>query len=59
MKKSVVISPRANYTDRLTAAIGEVSADLFGYGVLHGQSNRSLRPLISVFYTGAATDSFM
>jgi hypothetical protein len=36
-------------TDRLSAAVGEASADFCGYKVLHGQCNRSQQPLISVF----------
>jgi hypothetical protein len=52
------LSPQAPYTDRATAAVGEVVPTFAGRGVLRGQRNGSPRPLISVFYTGAATSSF-
>jgi hypothetical protein len=38
--------------------VGEVSANFCGLRVLRGQRNEFRRPLISVFYTGAATFSF-
>jgi hypothetical protein len=43
------LSPQANYTDRATAAVGEVVPTFAGRGVLRGQCNGSPRPLISVF----------
>jgi hypothetical protein len=43
------LSLQANYTDRATAAVGEVVPTFAGRGVLHGQRNGSPRPLISVF----------
>jgi hypothetical protein len=43
------LSPQANYTDRVTAAVGEVVLTLADRGVLRGQRNGSPRPLISVF----------
>jgi hypothetical protein len=52
------LSPQANYTDRATAAVGEVVPTFADRGVVRGQRNGSPRPLISVFYTGAATSSF-
>jgi hypothetical protein len=42
-------SSPANYTDRATAAVGEVSANFSGQRVSRGHSNESPRPLISVF----------
>jgi hypothetical protein len=48
-KKLRGLSPQANYTDRATAAVGEVVPTFAGIGVLHGQRNGSPRPLISVF----------
>jgi hypothetical protein len=38
--------------------VGEVSANFCGESVLRGQRNEFPRPLISVFWTGAATFSF-
>jgi hypothetical protein len=43
------LSPQANYTDRATAAVGEVVPTFADRGVLRGQRNGSPRPLISVF----------
>jgi hypothetical protein len=43
------LSPQANYTDRATAAVGEVVPNFADTGVLRGQRNGSPRPLISVF----------
>jgi hypothetical protein len=43
------LSPQANYTDRATAAVGEVVPTFAGRGVLRGQRNGSPRPLFSVF----------
>jgi hypothetical protein len=43
------LSPQANYTDRVTAAVGEVVPTFADRGVLRGQRNGSPRPLISVF----------
>jgi hypothetical protein len=43
------LSPQANYTDRATAAVGEVVPAFADRGVLRGQHNGSPRPLISVF----------
>jgi hypothetical protein len=41
--------PQANYTDRATAAVGEVVPTFAGRGVLGGQRNEFPLPLISVF----------
>jgi hypothetical protein len=57
-KKLRGLSPQANYTDRATAAVGEVVLTFPDRGVLRGQRNGSPQPLISVFQTGAATSSF-
>jgi hypothetical protein len=38
--------------------VGEIAAKFFGSRVSRGQRNESLRPLISVFQTGAATRLF-
>jgi hypothetical protein len=38
------LSPRANYTDRATAAVGDVSAKFCGYRVPRSQRDGSLRP---------------
>lgn len=46
---SVAISPQANYTDWETAVAGEASVDSYRQRVLCGQTNLSLRLLISVF----------
>jgi hypothetical protein len=54
----VAFSPQANYTSRAIAAADEASAQFCGYRFLCGQRNGFLRPLISVFYTEAATFSF-
>jgi hypothetical protein len=43
------LSPQANYTDRATAAVGEVVSTFADRGVLRGQRSGSPRPLISVF----------
>jgi hypothetical protein len=43
------LSPQANYTDRATAAVGEVVTTFADRGVLRGQRNGFPRPLISVF----------
>jgi hypothetical protein len=43
------LSLQANYTDRATAAVGEVVSTFADRGVLCGQRNGSPRPLISVF----------
>jgi hypothetical protein len=43
------LSPQANYTDRVTAAVGEVVPTFAGRGVLRGQRNEFPRSLISVF----------
>jgi hypothetical protein len=43
------LSPQANYTDRATAAVGEVVPTFADRGVLRGQRNGSPRPLFSVF----------
>jgi hypothetical protein len=43
------LSPQANYTDRATAAVGEVVPTFADRGVLRGQRNEFPRPLISVF----------
>jgi hypothetical protein len=48
-KKLRGLGPQANYTDRATAAVGEVMPTFVGKGVLRGQRNGSPRPLISVF----------
>jgi hypothetical protein len=48
-KKLRGLSPQAKYTDRATAAVGEVVPTFAGRGVLRGQGNGSPRPLISVF----------
>jgi hypothetical protein len=40
------LSPQANYTDRATAAVGEVVPNFADRGVLRGQRNGSPRPLI-------------
>jgi hypothetical protein len=48
-KKLRGLSPQANYTDRTTAAVGEVVPTFAGRGVLRGQRNGFPRPLISVF----------
>jgi hypothetical protein len=42
------LSPQANYTDRATAAVGEVVPTFADRGVLRDQRNGSPRPLISV-----------
>jgi hypothetical protein len=42
-KNSVAFNPRANYTDRATAA-GEISANVCGWRELRDQHNGSLRP---------------
>ena len=53
------LSPRANYTDRAAAAGRRSQCQLFAdRGVSRGQRNGSPRPLISVFWTGAATFLF-
>ena len=50
------LSPRANYTDRAAAARSAKLVSTFvDRGVSRGQRNGSPRPLISVFWTGAAT----
>jgi hypothetical protein len=54
---SVAFSPQKNDTDRETSPAGEASADFCGQRVLRGQCNGSLRSLISVLYTGTATNS--
>jgi hypothetical protein len=41
--------PQANYTDRSTAAVGEVVPTFADRGVLRGQRNGSPQPLISIF----------
>jgi hypothetical protein len=56
-KIKLVISPQDNYTDLLTTVAGEVSADSCGKRVLLCQPNESRWPLLSVFYTEAATIS--
>jgi hypothetical protein len=38
------LSPQANYSDRATAIVGDVSANFCGYSVLGGQLDGSLRP---------------
>jgi hypothetical protein len=38
------LSPQAKYTDRATAAVGEVVPTFAGRGVLRGQRNWSPRP---------------
>jgi hypothetical protein len=43
------LSPQTNYTDRATAAVGEVMPTFADRGVLRGQRNGSPRPLISIF----------
>jgi hypothetical protein len=43
------LSPQTNYTDRATAAVGEVVPTFADRGVLRGQRNGFPRPLISVF----------
>jgi hypothetical protein len=43
------LSPQANYTNRATAAVGEVVPTFADRGVLRGQRNGSPRPLISIF----------
>jgi hypothetical protein len=43
------LSPQANYTDRATAAVGEVMPTFADRGVLRGQRKGSPRPLISIF----------
>jgi hypothetical protein len=43
------LSPQANYTDRATAAVGEVVPTFADRGVLRCQRSGSPRPLISVF----------
>jgi hypothetical protein len=48
-KKLRGLSPQANYTDRATAAVGEVVPTFADRGVLRGLRNGSPRPLISVF----------
>jgi hypothetical protein len=48
-KKLRGLIPQENYTDRATAAVGEVLPTCAGRGVLRGQRNGSPRPLISVF----------
>jgi hypothetical protein len=48
-KKNCRLSPQANYTDRATAAVGEVVPTFADRGVLRGQRNGSPRLLISVF----------
>jgi hypothetical protein len=48
-KKLCGLSPQANYTDRATAAVGEVVPTFAGRGVLRSQRNGSPRPLISIF----------
>jgi hypothetical protein len=48
-KKLRGLSPQANYTDRATAAVGEVVPTFAGGGVLRGQRNGFPRPLISGF----------
>jgi hypothetical protein len=48
-KKLRGLSPQANYTDRATAAVGEVVPTFADRGVLRGQRSGSPRPLISVF----------
>jgi hypothetical protein len=40
---SVAFSSQVNYTDRVTGAIGEASADFCGLRVLHDKSNEFLR----------------
>jgi hypothetical protein len=52
---SVAFGPRANYADRATAASWRSSAKFCGQRVLRGQRNGSLRSLISISQTGAAT----
>jgi hypothetical protein len=54
---SVIIRPQANYIDQSTTATIEASAYFCRWGVLRGQRNGSLRPLIWGFYTGTATIS--
>jgi hypothetical protein len=49
LKKLRGLSPQANYTDRATAAVGEVVPTFADRGVLRGQRNGSPRPLISIF----------
>jgi hypothetical protein len=50
-----VLSPRANYTDRATAALSAKLVLTFAdRGLSHSQRGRSPVAVISVFYTGAA-----
>jgi hypothetical protein len=49
MQKLRGLTPQTNYTDRATAAVGEVVPNFAGRGVLCGQRNGSPRQLISVF----------
>jgi hypothetical protein len=42
-------SPQANYTDRVTATLDDATVDFGVWRLLRGQSNGSLRQLISVF----------
>jgi hypothetical protein len=44
------LSPQANYTDRETAAVGEVVPTFADRGVLRGQRNESPRPLTQITY---------
>ena len=54
-KKLRGLSPRANYSDRAAAAGRRLVPTFADRGVSRGQRNGSPRPLISVFWTGAAT----
>jgi hypothetical protein len=55
---SVAIVRKRTIPTERPPLVGQVSANLCGLRVLRGQRNEFPRPLISVFYTGAATFSF-
>ena len=58
-KKLRGLSPRGDYTDRAAAALSAKLVPTFAdRGVSRGQRNGSPRPLVSVFWTGAATFLF-